>query len=198
LPNFLAATYITLAIFGLFGISWKAIDDGIEEKYPQVEFISSDELNARYQNTASAFPYLFDVRENSEFEISHLKTAVNLSSADKIAKIVTEKNAEVIVYCSVGYRSAGVADELRLMGYRKVRNLRHSIFEWANKDYPLLNKYGTTNYVFSTILPLTFPAFRSLKASFTLDRGLSSISIGSILPSLTNFINSPISARLAT
>ena len=91
MPNFLAATYITLAIFRLFGISWKAIDDGIEEKYPQVEFISSDELNVRYQNTASAFPYLFDVRENSEFEISYLKTAVNLSSAYKIAKIVIKK-----------------------------------------------------------------------------------------------------------
>ena len=147
MPNFLATTYITLAFFGLFGISWESIDEGIEDKYPEVEFISSDELNAQYQNTTSAFPYIFDVREKSEFEISHLKTAVNLGSAVEIAKLVNDKNAEIVVYCSVGYRSAGVADELRLMGYRKVRNLHHSIFEWASKDYPLVNAYGLTDKV---------------------------------------------------
>jgi rhodanese-related sulfurtransferase len=147
LPNSLTTSYITLAFFGLFGISWEAIDEGIEEKYPQVEFISGDELNDQYQDSASAFPFIFDVRAKSEFEISHLKTAANLVSADQIAKIVSDKNAEIVVYCSVGYRSAGVADELRLMGYRNVRNLHHSIFEWANKNYILVNVNGVTDKV---------------------------------------------------
>jgi rhodanese-related sulfurtransferase len=147
LTNFLASTYIALAFFGLFGISWEAIDEGIEEKYPQVKFISSDELNDQYQKPASDFPFIFDVRAKSEFEISHLKTAANLLSADQIAKVVNDKTAEIVVYCSVGYRSAHVADELRLMGYSKVRNLHHSIFEWANKNYPLVNKNGLTDKV---------------------------------------------------
>jgi 3-mercaptopyruvate sulfurtransferase SseA len=52
-----------------------------------------------------------------------------------------------VVYCSVGYRSAIVAAQLQALGYSNVLNLRHSIFEWAEKGYPLLNEAGDTNKV---------------------------------------------------
>jgi 3-mercaptopyruvate sulfurtransferase SseA len=42
----------------------------------------------------------------------------------------------VIVYCSVGYRSARLAQRLRARGY-EVSNLEGSIFEWANEDRAL-------------------------------------------------------------
>jgi 3-mercaptopyruvate sulfurtransferase SseA len=47
------------------------------------------------------------------------------------------KNAPIVVYGSVGYRSARLAHWLAGQGYTNVRNLSGSIFQWANEDRPL-------------------------------------------------------------
>jgi hypothetical protein len=44
----------------------------------------------------------------------------------------------VVVYCSVGWRSAALADRLLAAGLDDVHNLRGSIFDWANKGLPLV------------------------------------------------------------
>ena len=45
--------------------------------------------------------------------------------------------APIVVYCSVGYRSAGVAQALRRQGFKDVVNLKGSIFRWANEGRPV-------------------------------------------------------------
>lgn len=130
---------------GLFGVNWEDIDAKIDRKYPAVEFISSAQLLDLYQ--AEELPVIVDVREADEFEISHLGNALNLKTGDEIAVRFADKDTPLVVYCSVGYRSAGVAAELEQLGYTNVRNLRHSIFEWANNAYPLVNSQGDTDRV---------------------------------------------------
>jgi hypothetical protein len=49
----------------------------------------------------------------------------------------TRKDAAIITYCSVGYRSAEFARSLRAAGYTNIRNLEGSIFQWANEGRPL-------------------------------------------------------------
>jgi rhodanese-related sulfurtransferase len=143
----LPSTCVTMFLFGLFGISWDKIDEAISRDYPSVKFISTDELSSLQHNSDSEFPLLIDVRDPAEFRVSHLQDAINLVSARLIAERVVDKNTELVVYCSVGYRSAGVAQELETMGYTSVKNLRHSIFEWANKHYPMVNENGITTKV---------------------------------------------------
>lgn len=41
------------------------------------------------------------------------------------------------IYCSVGYRSAGVTQRLREAGFTNVSNLQGSIFRWANEGRPV-------------------------------------------------------------
>ena len=43
----------------------------------------------------------------------------------------------VVVYCSVGYRSSRLAEELRARGFENVFNLEGSLFQWANEGRPL-------------------------------------------------------------
>lgn len=120
------------------------MDGLIAKDYPEIESISTDELNSLYHDPSSQLPLIIDVREPAEFKVSHLQGAINLNSAKLIAELVVDKDVELIVYCSVGYRSSGLAQELATMGYTRVKNLRHSIFEWANKHYPMINENGIT------------------------------------------------------
>lgn len=88
--------------------------------------------------------YLLDTREKEEFEVSHLKNARNVGyiwfDMRKVYDI--PKDANIIVYCSVGYRSEKIGEKLRRNGYKNVFNLYGSIFEWANEGYPLYKSNG--------------------------------------------------------
>lgn len=133
-------------LFGLFGVNWESVDQKIDDEFPNVTFISTEQLHSSQQSEAVS-PQVFDVREPAEFAISHLSGALNYSKGSAIADLVANKNAEIVVYCSVGYRSAAVADELASLGFTNVRNLKHSIFEWAEKGYPLVNSDGVVESV---------------------------------------------------
>ena len=48
----------------------------------------------------------------------------------------------ILLYCSVGYRSSRLADQLRRRGYSQAANLEGSLFAWANEGRPLVNAQG--------------------------------------------------------
>eukprot|EP00411_Alexandrium_monilatum_P056708 CAMPEP_0175442980 /NCGR_PEP_ID=MMETSP0095-20121207/58435_1 /TAXON_ID=311494 /ORGANISM="Alexandrium monilatum, Strain CCMP3105" /LENGTH=119 /DNA_ID=CAMNT_0016743041 /DNA_START=144 /DNA_END=503 /DNA_ORIENTATION=- len=80
---------------------------------------------------------LVDVRAPEEFAVSHLKGALNLETAEAISARFPDRQTRLVIYCSVGYRSARETDTLRRTGYASARNLKGSIFEWANKGHPV-------------------------------------------------------------
>ncbi len=147
----IAAASVSSFFFGLFGVSWESVDEKIEREYPSVQAISTEVLLTRYEASSDGLPIIIDVRENGEFRVSHLDDALNLESAEAISDMIAEqglnKDTEIIVYCSVGYRSASVAADLQERGFTAVLNLEHSLFEWANKGYPMINASGSTDKV---------------------------------------------------
>ena len=93
---------------------------------------------------------IFDAREKAEFDVSHIPDAIYLGYSDfnagSIKNIPKEKN--IVIYCSIGYRSEKIGEKLLRLGYKNVYNLYGSIFEWANEKYPLVGSNGkTTNRV---------------------------------------------------
>ena len=85
---------------------------------------------------------LLDTRSPREFNISHLKGAqmvdydgFNASDVEGI-----DKNQEVIVYCSVGYRSERIGEKLQKMGFTNVKNLYGGIFDWKNQGFEVVNR----------------------------------------------------------
>ncbi len=144
---FIISASISSFILGFFGVSWDDVDRKIEEEFPAVEFISVDALQSQFLTRPQQLPLIIDVREAGEFAVSHLTDAINLESGAEISNLVSDKNRPIVVYCSVGYRSAAVAAELEALGYSSVRNLRHSLFEWADKGLPMENLQGQTKLV---------------------------------------------------
>ena len=134
-------------LFGLFGVSWEKVDERIAREFPRVAHISTEEFHSRLQAGPSPGALVIDVREAEEFAVSHIEGAINIARSEDIASRVADKDTEILVYCSVGYRSAGVASRLAELGYTNVKNLHHSIFEWANRGYPLRNELGQTDKV---------------------------------------------------
>ena len=147
----IAAASVSSFFFGLFGVSWESVDEKVEREFPAVQTVSTDALLTRYGAMDDSLPIVIDVREVDEFRVSHLDAALNLDSAEAISDMITErgldKDAEIIVYCSVGYRSASVAADLQERGFTQVLNLEHSLFEWASKGYPMRNASGSTDKV---------------------------------------------------
>jgi len=87
---------------------------------------------------------LLDAREKAEFELSHIEGAVWVGYDDfKMARVKDiAKDKKVIVYCSVGYRSEKICEQLIDAGFKDAWNLYGGIFEWGNQDMPVVNESG--------------------------------------------------------
>ena len=83
---------------------------------------------------------LVDVREESEFAKDHLPGAIHLGKGvieRDIEARVPDLNAEMILYCGGGFRSALAADNLQKMGYTNVISMDGGIRGWREKNFPL-------------------------------------------------------------
>ena len=126
-------------------LTWQSVEAKIAAKFPSAKVITVKALNARLKNKESVV--LIDVREKKEFQVSHLPDAVHETRADAIVRSYKTFAGMVVVYCSVGYRSADMAVQLTAAGMKRVFNLKGSIFAWANEGYPLVDKQGMTRFV---------------------------------------------------
>jgi rhodanese-related sulfurtransferase len=114
-------------------LTWEEVNTRVEEKYPAVQSISTEDLKTRLSQKMPIV--LIDAREKNEYRISHLSSAVNITA---VSDVLYAKDTPIVVYCSVGLRSAEFARKLSASGYTNVFNLKGSIFEWANKGFPVV------------------------------------------------------------
>ncbi len=109
----------------------------LRDKFPNIPVITTAELAA-----LNPPPLLLDARSEREFAVSHLATARRFTG-----EISAAPDHPIVVYCSVGYRSALVVRKLNAAGFTNVRNLEGSIFAWANESRPLVDADGPTKDV---------------------------------------------------
>jgi rhodanese-related sulfurtransferase len=117
-------------------LSWEQIDSMLITDFPDVQHVG---IQAAAQLLKSSSPpLLVDARAPVEYAVSHLPGAVNLESVDAlVARLGANTSQSVLIYCSVGIRSAQLARALKKRGYSNVQNMRGSIFAWANANLPL-------------------------------------------------------------
>lgn len=106
----------------------------------KVPYISVDTL-------ATTKAILLDARETKEYNVSHLKDALyvgydTFNLKETLTKLPQDKNAKIVVYCSLGIRSEIVADKLIKEGYTNVYNLYGGIFEWKNNNFQVIDTLG--------------------------------------------------------
>jgi rhodanese-related sulfurtransferase len=109
-----------------------------------VPYISVEELRMNQLNDTVV---ILDAREPQEYKVSHIPTAKNVgfkhfSSKEKQLQELS-KNTPIAVYCSVGIRSEQIGEKLKKAGFTHVKNLYGGIFEWKNKNYPVIDSTGT-------------------------------------------------------
>jgi len=99
---------------------------------------------------------VFDVREPSEFGISHLDKAIQInpqtSTEDFLNEFIDElENKHVVFYCSVGERSSLLATQLQKAiqdgGAKEVYNLVGGLFNWHNEKRPLMQEDTKTTLI---------------------------------------------------
>lgn len=115
--------------------------DAVLKQYNKenIPYISADSLFAIKNKSV-----LIDSREKEEFETSHIKNAIHIGYKNFNINAVKgiDKNQKIIVYCSLGVRSEVIANRLIKNGYTNVYNLYGGIFEWKNKNFPIVDNSG--------------------------------------------------------
>jgi rhodanese-related sulfurtransferase len=110
----------------------------VEDAKSRVRETNVDEVKSRLDRGDKLA--LIDVREDREFDADHLPGAVHLGKGiierDVEAKY-PDLQAELILYCGGGFRSALAADNLQKMGYSNVISMDGGIRGWREKGYPL-------------------------------------------------------------
>ncbi len=119
-------------------VAWRLLNTTIRRDFPEVERISTAELAAWLDDKTRPQPLLLDVRTGAEYRVSHLPGAQWIAPDAPASAIREAKERSIVTYCSVGYRSAILAERLRAAGFGQVLNLEGSIFKWANEDRPLV------------------------------------------------------------
>jgi len=84
--------------------------------------------------------HLVDVREESEWFKGRLPGAVHLGKGvleRDIEKAIPDLDAEIVLYCGGGFRSALAADNLQKMGYTQVYSMDGGWRAWNEAGYPV-------------------------------------------------------------
>lgn len=77
--------------------------------------------------------HVIDVREQSEWDAGHVSGATLLPLAEvthRIAEVVPDRDAPLLLHCAVGGRSARAASWLVQLGYTNVINMKAPITQW--------------------------------------------------------------------
>jgi rhodanese-related sulfurtransferase len=101
----------------------------------RVKEISVEETRKKLKTGAT----LIDVREDNEWNEAHAEGATHIGRGvierDVIGKF-PDKDAELILYCGGGYRSALAADNLQKMGYTNALSMAGGWTAWKDADAP--------------------------------------------------------------
>ena len=83
--------------------------------------------------------YFVDTREDKEWEAGRAKGSIHLGKGvieRDIEKAVPDRDAEIILYCGGGFRSALAADNLLKMGYKNVISMDGGMRRWRELGLP--------------------------------------------------------------
>ena len=82
---------------------------------------------------------IVDVREQDEFDESHIPEAVHMSRGMlelEVDEKFPDRNMTIICHCGGGGRSALAAESLQKMGYRNVRSMAGGFKAWKAAGLP--------------------------------------------------------------
>jgi molybdopterin/thiamine biosynthesis adenylyltransferase/rhodanese-related sulfurtransferase len=115
----------------------KTYSDLFAEVRKNVRFISLDDLKKKVESKA---PFtLVDVREKDEFRAGYIPGAIHVPRSNlesQSEQKLPERDAEIVLYCAGGTRSAFAAKTLAELGYTNVTSANPGFVRWKDLHYP--------------------------------------------------------------
>lgn len=121
-------------------LAWWAVGRWVQRAFPGVPTLTTQQLADWLSQGSAPSPILLDVRQDDEFAVSHLAGAHRAASLEAALALGLDRDRPIVAYCSVGYRSARLVNQLQGLGYTEVYNLAGSIFKWANEGRSLVSQ----------------------------------------------------------
>ena len=126
-----ATGFFILSLFIMYSCSGAKFGNG--DSLTPSEF----KKNLDHKNTV-----LIDVRSPEEYSVGHLANAVLINFQDtsfqSTVLSTVPMDAEVLLYCRSGRRSAAAKDLMKQMGYLKVTHLDGGIIAWQAENFPVV------------------------------------------------------------
>ena len=131
--------------------------DPIAQIKDRIEMISLRQA----QDEISSGVRVIDVREQNEWDESHLEGAIHVPQGEvgeRIDELAPDRSERLLLHCRTDNRSARIADLLRQRGYEDVGVIEGGIVAWEEAGLPLVYAKGLTpeqrnRYSRHTLLP---------------------------------------------
>jgi molybdopterin/thiamine biosynthesis adenylyltransferase/rhodanese-related sulfurtransferase len=105
----------------------------------QISEVDPREVHDLLQNGSRNGTVIVDVREQNEWDESHIPGAVHVPRSyleSRIEGAAPDKSSRVVLYCASGNRSAWAADALqKVLGYEHVESMKGGITLWKDRGY---------------------------------------------------------------
>lgn len=131
-----------VALFAGRTIAFDGLRRLTDRKFPNGRWVQVAELVRWRADPGRAQPVVLDARTEDEYAVSHLQGAVRIDPYKPSLRPLRgfPKDTAIVLYSSVGYRGARVADFLARQGYTQVFNLDGGQFRWANEGLPVFRQ----------------------------------------------------------
>jgi rhodanese-related sulfurtransferase len=109
----------------------------VAEVKPRIREITCEAVRAKQEQGDDFF--LVDVREDHEWSAGRAAGSMHIGRGileRDIEKHIPNYDAEIVLYCGGGYRSALAADNLQKMGYTRVFSMEGGMRTWRDKGLP--------------------------------------------------------------
>ncbi len=110
----------------------------VEQLRSQVCECSVSDVKARLDRGEQL--HFIDVREDHEFAKDYARGAVHLGRGileRDIESLISDKDADIVLYCGGGYRSILAAANLMEIGYTRVGSMEGGIKAWRQAGFPV-------------------------------------------------------------
>ncbi len=90
---------------------------------------------------------LIDVREQNEWDESHLEAALHVPQGElveRLDEVAPDSSERLLLHCRTDNRSAKMAEELASLGYDNVGVVEGGIVAWEKAGLPTINNSGLT------------------------------------------------------
>lgn len=123
----------------------KQVFGEVKANIPKDNFKTVDDLYKKWEEVqeGKSKAILIDARTEAEFDSGHILNSnnIDLGLFYTLPEKIQSVDSEIWVFCRTQHRATYFAGLLHKCGYNNVHVVDKGIVGWAEKGYPLVNKY---------------------------------------------------------